>query len=135
LRHLASDKGVKSGRLNREPGPRKPCGMRSATPPETGRVILFRPRQAGLRAPGRRPLPHQVGGLRLPLLAGEDPDDHRARRRIHALGLAFCLMLAVVGVWLANEITEMKRIQDCVLSGRSGCIPLKVAAQRERSSP
>jgi hypothetical protein len=135
LRHLASDKVVKSGRLNREPGPRKPCGMRSATPPETGRVILFRPRQAGFRAPGRRPLPHQTGGLRLPLLAGEDPDDHRARRRIHALGLAFCLMLAVVGVWLANEMTEMKRIQDCVLSGRSGCIPLKVAAQRERSSP
>jgi hypothetical protein len=29
----------------------------------------------------------------------------------------------------------MKRIQDCVLSGRTGCIPLKVAAQRERSSP
>ena len=36
-------------------------------------------------------------------------------------------MLSVVGVWLANEITEMKHIQDCVLSGRTGCIPLKVS--------
>jgi hypothetical protein len=108
--------------------------MRSAKPPETGCVILFRPRQAGVRASGRRPLPQQAEGLRLPRLAGEDHDDHRARRRIHALGLAFCLMLSFVGVWLANEMTEMKRIQDCVLSGRTGCIPLKVAAQRDRPS-
>ena len=71
----------------------------------------------------------------MPLLAGEDHDDYRRRRRIHALGLAFCLVLTVAGVWLANEFTAMKRVQDCVLSGRTGCIPLKVAAQRDRPSP
>jgi hypothetical protein len=109
--------------------------MRSAEPPDTGRVILFRPRQAGFPASGRRPLPQRAAGLHLPLLAGEDNDDHQARRRIHALGLAFCLVLAVVGVWLANEFTEMKRIQDCVLSGRTGCIPLKIAAHRDKPAP
>ena len=109
--------------------------MRSAHPPETGSVILFRPRPAGFRTPGKGPRPSEAAGLRRPLLAWEDTDDHRHRRRIHALGLAFCLILAVIGVWLANEFTEMKRIQDCVLSGRTGCIPLKIAAHNDRGLP
>jgi hypothetical protein len=108
--------------------------MRSAHPPETGSVILFRPRQTGFRTRGTSPLPPEAAGLRRPLLARDDYDDYR-HRRIHALGLAFCLILAVVGVWLANEFTEMKRIEDCVLSGRTGCIPLKIAAHSERALP
>jgi outer membrane PBP1 activator LpoA protein len=107
--------------------------MRSAHPPETASVILFRPRQAGLRTPDKGPRPQGAAGSRRPLLVSEDNDDHR--RRIHALGLAFCLVLSVVGVWLANEFTEMKRVQDCVLSGRTGCIPLKVAAHSDRALP
>jgi hypothetical protein len=109
--------------------------MRSAHPPETGSVILFRPRQAGFRTPGRGPRPQGVVGSGRSLLAREDTDDHRHRRRIHALGLAFCLILAVIGVWLANEFTEMKRVQDCVLSGRTGCIPLKIVAHRDLALP
>jgi hypothetical protein len=108
--------------------------MRSAHPPETGSVILFRPRQTGFRTRGRGPLPQGAAGLRRPLSGHDDDDDH-LHRRIHALGLAFCLILAVVGVWLANEFTEMKRIEDCVLSGRAGCIPLKMAAHSERTLP
>jgi hypothetical protein len=109
--------------------------MRSAHPRETGSVIRFRPRQAGCRTPGKGPRPQGAARLGRPLLAWEDADDHRHRRRIHALGLAFCLMLAVIGVWLANEFTEMKRIQDCVLSGRTGCIPLKIAAHSDLALP
>jgi len=109
--------------------------MRSAHPPETGSVIHFRPRQAGFRTPDKGPRPQGAAGLRRPLLAREDADDPLHRRRIHALGLAFCLILTVVGVWLANEFTEMKRIQDCVLSGRTGCIPLKMAAHSDRALP
>jgi hypothetical protein len=109
--------------------------MRSAHPPETGSVILFRPRQAGFRKPGTGPRPQRAVGSVRPLLAREDADDPRHRRRIHALGLAFCLILAVIGVWLANEFTEMKRVQDCVLSGRTGCIPLKIAAHSDLALP
>jgi len=108
--------------------------MRSAHPPETGSVILFRPRQARFRTHGRGPLSQGAAGSRRPLLVREDNDDPH-RRRIHALGLAFCLILAVIGVWLANEFTEMKRIQDCVLSGRTGCIPLKIAAHSDQALP
>jgi hypothetical protein len=66
-------------------------------------------------------------GLRKPLWPREDDEDQRHRRLVHTLGLAYCLILAVAGVWLANEFTEMRRIQDWVLSGRSGCIPRNVA--------
>ena len=107
---------------------RKQRSMRAAKSSQTGCVILFRPRHAGCRKgaigqPGR-----SAGGLRKPRLALEDDDDHRRRRLIHALGLAYCLILAVAGAWLANEFTEMKRIEDCVLSGRSRCISIHVAA-------
>lgn len=104
--------------------------MRSNPAPETGRVILFRPRQTG-SGPAGKMRPEGPVGLRRPPLVREDDDDHRRRRFVHVLGLAFCLVLAVVGVWLATEFTEMKRIQDCVLSGRSGCVPLNLAAHND----
>jgi len=47
---------------------------------------------------------------------------------VNVLGLAFCIMLAIAGVWLASEIAEMKRVQDCVLAGRNGCVPLNIPA-------
>jgi len=105
--------------------------MRSAKPPETGCVILFRPRQAGSQQRAKVQPARGAVGLRKPRSAREDDDDHRRRRLIHALGLAYCLILAVAGVWLADEFTEMKRIQDCVLSGRSRCISIHIAAHSD----
>jgi hypothetical protein len=104
--------------------------MRSAKPPETGCVILFRPRQAGFRQRAEVPPARGTVGLK-PRSAREDDDDHRRRRLIHALGLAYCLILAVAGVWLANEFTEMKRMQDCVLTGRTRCISIHIAAHSD----
>ena len=105
--------------------------MRSAKPSEPGCVILFRPRHAGSRQHAKvQPVGGAVG-LREPRLAREGDDDHRRRRLVHALGLAYCLILAVAGVWLANEFTEMKRMQDCALSGRSRCVPINVAAHSD----
>jgi hypothetical protein len=53
---------------------------------------------------------------------------------VNVLGLVFCIGLAIMGVWLASEFAEMKRIQDCVLSGRDGCIPLKLPGPAGRDS-
>jgi hypothetical protein len=102
--------------------------MQSAKPSESGCVILFRPRQAGSRQCAKMQRARAAAGLRKPWSALEDDDDHRRRRLIHALGLAYCLILAVAGVWLANKFTEVKNIQDCVSSGRSHCIPIHIAA-------
>jgi hypothetical protein len=105
--------------------------MRSADPSETGCIILFRPRQARFRPCAK--VQHAKGavGLPKPRSARDDDEDHRRRRLIHALGLVYCVILAVAGVWLANEITEMKRIQDCALAGRNRCIPIHVAAHSD----
>jgi len=49
---------------------------------------------------------------------------------VNALALGFCTLLAVAGIWLVNEIAEVKRVQDCVLSGRAGCVPLEISGPR-----
>lgn len=52
---------------------------------------------------------------------GEEPDNYRQRMINNALAFAFCVVLVVIGVWLATVIAEMRKNQDCVLSGRRNC--------------
>ena len=51
----------------------------------------------------------------------EEPDNYRQRMINNGLAFAFCILLVAVGVWLATSIAEMRRNQDCVLSGRRNC--------------
>jgi hypothetical protein len=44
---------------------------------------------------------------------------------------AFVLVLIAIGLWLAETMAQMRRNQDCVLSGRRGCTPVEV----HRKSP
>jgi len=32
----------------------------------------------------------------------------------------------IAGVWMADKIAEMRKNQDCVLSGRRNCTPIDV---------
>jgi hypothetical protein len=107
-------------------------------PSESGRVVTFRPRSSGPlqnRTSGNEPPAEfdtsAVADLQKYQRAREE-EDYRHRMVVNALALAFCIVLAVAGVWLVNEIAEMKRIQDCVLSGRAGCIPLDLPPHRGR---
>jgi hypothetical protein len=36
-------------------------------------------------------------------------------------GLAIAVVLLVVGLWLARELTAASKMQDCLMSGRSNC--------------
>jgi hypothetical protein len=105
---------------------------------ESGRVVTFRPRSSGPlqnRAFGDESLAEfnttAVADLKKYQRAREE-EDYRHRMVVNVLALAFCIVLAIAGVWLVNEIAEMKRIQDCVLSGRAGCIPLDIPLHRGR---
>jgi hypothetical protein len=105
---------------------------------ESARVVTFRPRSSGPlqnRASGNESLAEfnttAVADLKKYQRAREE-EDYRHRMVVNALALAFCIVLAIAGVWLINEIAEMKRIQDCVLSGRAGCIPLDIPPHRGR---
>ena len=55
-----------------------------------------------------------------------EPDNYRQRMINNGLAFAFVLLLVAVGVWLADTIAEMRRNQDCVLSGRRNCAQVNV---------
>ncbi len=99
---------------------------RSDPTEEAGRIIRFRPRAPD---PGRSPV-WPGGGVRKDpspvddlgrFARGGDDDDYRHRMTMNALAFLVCLLLAASAVWLADQLAEMRKNQDCVLSGRPGC--------------
>jgi hypothetical protein len=57
--------------------------------------------------------------------APEAPEDYRHRMVVNAAALLFVVALIGVAIWLADSISDMRRNQDCVLSGRRGCTPVE----------
>ena len=45
---------------------------------------------------------------------------------MNALAFAVTIVLIVVGIWIADVMAHMRKDQDCVLTGRSGCTPVDV---------
>jgi len=63
--------------------------------------------------------------------AGEEEESANERRRT-ITNIAVFMLLAVLigaGVWLANAILEMRRIQDCAMAGRRNCAPIAVPSR------
>jgi hypothetical protein len=56
----------------------------------------------------------------------EEPDDYRHRMLVNAVGLVICGVLIFSGVWIANKMADVRRVQDCALSGRRNCAPIEV---------
>lgn len=100
-----------------------------------GRVIRLRPRGAASTAsrgtPDAAGLPMRqvpvgdLGQYERP----EGPDDYRHRMITNAIALLVCVVLVASGVWIANTMAQMRKNQDCVLSGRRGCTPVEVPAR------
>jgi hypothetical protein len=90
------------------------------------RVLRFRPR-GGTSWPKRDATPD---GPPIENLAkyerGERDDDYRHRMMVNLAALLFTLLLAAAGAWLAVKIADMRKNQDCVLSGRRNCAPIAV---------
>ena len=94
----------------------------SPSPDEKGRILPFQRRGSA------RPIPPHaaeqddtpVEGLGKYASTGE-PDNYRQRMINNGLAFAFCVLLVAIGVWLATSIAEMRKNQDCVLSGRRNC--------------
>ena len=47
--------------------------------------------------------------------------DEGGNRRGALVGLGIAVVLLVVGLWLARELTAASKLQDCVMSGRTNC--------------
>jgi hypothetical protein len=50
----------------------------------------------------------------------DQPERDRNRRPAIA-GLVIAMVLLVVGLWLAHELTAASKMQDCLMSGRTNC--------------
>ncbi len=53
-------------------------------------------------------------------------DDYRHRMLMNVLAVMVTIVLMVVGGWLASTIAEMRKNQDCYLSGRRNCSPIEL---------
>ena len=84
---------------------------------ERGRILPFR-RRGAPQPPVVPPSPVEDVGK---YAVSEEPDNYRQRMINNGLAFAFLLLLVAIGVWLATSIAEMRRNQDCVLSGRRNC--------------
>ncbi len=96
--------------------------MSQLPPDQTGQVIPFGTRRPWMRLPARPPSPvPDLGQYEQP--KGED--DYRHRMIVNAFAFAATVVLIVAGIWIADTLAEMRRNQDCVLTGRRGCTPVQ----------
>jgi len=87
-----------------------------------GRVLQFRPRGA----PPARAAPPPVPDLVKYERGTDDSDDYRHRMKMNAVVAAVTTLLIVGGIWIAETMAQMRKNQDCVLVGRTGCTPVNL---------
>ncbi len=54
----------------------------------------------------------------------DDEETPRERLIINLVVLGLAVLLVGGGVWLANAIFDMRRVQDCAVAGRRNCEPI-----------
>jgi hypothetical protein len=95
---------------------------------DTERVLPFRARGAGgAKAPDAAPSSPVEDVGKYERSGAEERDDYAHRMLVNAAGLAMCGFLILTGVWIANKMADVRRVQDCALSGRRNCAPIDIA--------
>jgi hypothetical protein len=92
--------------------------------PDRGRVLPFQrrgQRPVAVPPPPQTPV-EDVGKY---AHRGAD-DDYGHRMKANVAALVVVVVLIVCGIWIADTIAQMRKNQDCVLSGRRGCTPVQV---------
>ncbi len=91
------------------------------------RVVRFRRSRTGARTPVTTPPP--VDDL-AKYHRQADSDDYRHRMIVNAAAFMVVIALIGAGLWLADTMAQVRKNQDCVLSGRRGCTPVEVNKDR-----
>lgn len=101
---------------------------------ENGRILPFTPRAAP-------PKPHAFSNLarKSPAPANSsvrdlskfsescnEPDDFSHRMRMNAIAVIVLAILIGSGMWIVDVMAQMRRDQDCALSGRRNCTPISL---------
>jgi hypothetical protein len=92
---------------------------------EMGRILRFEPPQGQRRrrppfaaSPfGHSPVEDVDKYARTP----DDAEDYRHRMRTNAAAIIVVALLIWCGYWLFDTLAEMRKTQDCILSGRTNC--------------
>ncbi len=100
---------------------------RSSASDSESRVVRFPRRRATARRPANVPSP--VDEL-AKFERGEGTDDYRHRMTVNIAAFVFVLALIGAGLWLADTMAQLRKGEDCVLSGRRGCAPVEVKTLR-----
>jgi hypothetical protein len=88
---------------------------------DRGRILPFqRPGKPWIKAPPVADRGTPVEGVEKYGSAGE-PDNYRQRMINNGLAFAACIVLVLIGVWIADTMAQMRKNQECVLSGRRDC--------------
>jgi len=102
---------------------------------ETSRVVPFRQRgtprwrwPVQRQRPGESPVDDLTKFER-----GEDADDYRHRMKMNFLAVFVTLVLIALGLWIADMVADFARTQDCFMTGRRDCAPIKVPSQIGRA--
>jgi hypothetical protein len=101
-------------------------------PGERGRVLPLRPRRPLAGNDNRPPeaAPHAnrsaIGDLSRFERKSESQDDYRHRMMVNVLAFFLVILLVIAGVWLTTKLAQMRKDQDCVLTGRRGCTAVDV---------
>lgn len=93
-------------------------------------VIRFRPR--GSLFGHHAPTPSPVEDLGKYERARDEPDDYRHRMTMNGIAFIAVIALVTVGLWLATTMAQMRKDQDCVLTGRRNCAPIAVPLDNTR---
>jgi len=94
---------------------------------EQGRVLPFRHRRSDeLGVPDDPLAPDDLAQYQ----RDAEPDDYRHRMAMNVVALVVITGLVGAGLWLATTMADMRKNQDCVLSGRRGCTPVDIPHER-----
>jgi hypothetical protein len=132
LKKSASDRHRTSPPETRNRSPVTP--ERATGTDDDYRVLPFRPRNATSDAghgshgslTAGEPAASPVKDLSKYEAGGDSEDNYRHRMMVNLAALLVTVVLSIAGVWLAIEIVDMRKTQDCVLSGRRNCMPIDV---------
>jgi hypothetical protein len=101
--------------------------------PESAQVLKFRLRRRAAAPLPRGPAKQTVSEPLDDLAKYESEDahvDYRQRMLMNIIAVAIVVALVSAGVWIADTIADMQKIQDCAMQGRQNCAPIEMPAKR-----
>ena len=101
----------------------------------SGQILSFQlRRRLGMPTPRHAPIAPDGDEPIDDLAAFEEEDghiDYRHRMLMNVFAVVIVSILITAGVWIADTIAAMQKVQDCALQGRQNCAPIEVPVTKK----